>query len=208
MTPTSTDHPPTEFLPALALAERVMLPGSRCCVELTSVSSYGAAREATRAWDVPLVAVFSTASGAADDLSSVGVVATVTDLRKLGTRWVADLRGVSRVRRRALTRRQPFRVAAIQRWPEPTPEGAVVSALAAAVHGAVGRSAHPLACLLTLVREQLRGAVAWEIPGVVMPLLDQVPWTAWQSLLEHDTVEQRLAFVLAHLEVRRAPPAG
>jgi Lon protease-like protein len=201
---------PAEILPAVGLYQRVLLPGSRACVALTTVSAYGAAREATRAGDLPLLAVFSAheAGTTADALSPVGVLATVTDLRHTGGLWVADLRGVYRARKDEVLRSQPFRVARVERSPEPTEDPATLLPLAAAVHRAVACLRYGHRCVLALVQEQLRAAAPWEIPGLVMPVLDQVPWTAWQALLETDSVEGRLAFVLAHLRAQQAEPAA
>jgi Lon protease-like protein len=201
---------PPEIVPVLGLYQRVLLPGSRACVALTTVSAYGAAREATRARDLPLVAVFSAheLGTDGDPLSPMGVLATVTDLRHTGGVWVADLRGVCRARKDELLRSRPFRVARIERSPEALDEPGALSQLAAAIHRAVAGFSYGHRCVLALVREHLRAASPWEIPGVVMPVLDHVPWTAWQALLETDSVEGRLAFVLAHLRAQGAERAA
>jgi hypothetical protein len=198
-----------EILPALGLVQRAILPGSRCCVALTTVSSYGAAREATRAWRAPLLAVFSAPSAdlEGDSLSPVGVLATVSDLDKTPAGWVAELRAICRVRKRETLRTRPFRLARVDSWPAEGEDGEAVALLAAAVQRAVARRTTPRHCVAMTVQQQLRSASPWEIPGLVMPLLDEVPWTEWQSVLEADTVEERLAFVLAHLSAGRAPLA-
>jgi hypothetical protein len=201
---------PPEIVPVLGLYQRVLLPGSRACVALTTVSAYGAAREAIRGQHLPLLAVFSAheLEAEADPLSPVGVLATVTDLRHTGGVWVADLRGLDRARKSALLRTHPFRVARVERSPEAIEQPRSLAPLAAAVHRAVAGLSYAHGCVLARVREQLRAASPWELPGLVMPVLDQVPWTAWQALLETDSVEGRLAFVLAHLRAQRVEPAA
>jgi hypothetical protein len=183
----------------------VILPGSRCCVTLATVSSYGAAREATRAWGNPLLAVFS-ASGddsRADPLSRVGVVTTVMDLRKRRGQWVAEVQAVCRARKQETLRTHPFRLARVEPWPDAGEPLETLWPLVAAVQGAVIRWRGPPHCLPSVL-EQIRAASPGDLPGLVMPLLAEVPWTDWQTVLEMDTLEERLAFVLAHLHCRPA----
>jgi hypothetical protein len=195
--PTSDD-----VLPALGLLERVMLPGSRSCVALTTVSAYGAAREAARDRDHPLIAVFSAvAQPVADPLCAMGVLATVTDLRSVRGLWVADLRAVCLARKQETLRTTPFRIARVTALPAPAEPAGHLLVLAAAVRAAFN-ALDPASACVAAVREQIAGADPWELPGLVMPLLHQVPWTEWQRVLETDTVEQRLAFVLGHLHAR------
>jgi Lon protease-like protein len=190
---------PPEILPALGLVERVLLPGSRCRVVLTTVSSYGAVREATRSAGAPLLAAFSASPtpDGSDPLSAVGVLATVADLGDVGGRWVAALRGVGRVHKQTLLRAHPFRLALVERWSDE--QRHAPPTLVAAVQTAAARYARARRCISGVVRDHLRTAAPWELPGIVMPLLDEVPWTAWQALLEADSTEEQLAFVLAHL---------
>jgi Lon protease-like protein len=194
-----------EIMPALGLVERVLLPGSRCCVVLTTVSSYGAVREATRSPAPPVLSAFcATPGGASDPLSSIGVVATVVDLGSRDGRWVAALRGIGRVRKHETLRTQPFRLALVEQLAAGEDRSAP-PALVAAVLAAAARFTRARRCIAATVREHLRAAAPWELPGVVMPLLDEVvPWTAWQTLLEADSTEEQLAFVLAHLHAQGA----
>jgi Lon protease-like protein len=194
----------------LGLPGRVMLPGSRCCVALTSVSSFGAVREATRAWGAPVLAVFSASSldGEGDPLSTAGVLVTVIDLRKQRDLWTAELRATRRVRKREVLRVHPFRVARVDPWPGASQDPDAVSALASAVQVAVSGARVRFHCLSSTVREQLRTAQPWELPGLVMPLVADVAWTDWQAVLEADALEDQLAFVLAHLHADRAAPGG
>jgi Lon protease-like protein len=191
-------------LPVLGLIQRVILPGSRCCVALTTVSSYGAAREASRTPSAPFLAVFSSADGDGDHLAPIGTLATVTNLVKAGDRWLAEVRGVGRVRQQRMLREHPFRLARVEPWPDASEEAGTGASLAAAVRGAVTRLAAPRSCVLASVQSQLRAAAPWEVPGLVAPLLDQVRWTEWQRVLEADAVEDRLAFVLACLDAGRS----
>ena len=48
-------------------------------------------------------------------------------------------------------------------------------------------------------RIKLRTAPSWQLPGLVLPLIAEVPWTECQAALEAEALEDQLAFVLAHL---------
>jgi Lon protease-like protein len=188
------EHPRGEILPALGLVQRVILPGSRCCVALVTASAFGAVREATRGCGA--LAVFSApAQETSDPLSAVGVLAHVIELRKGQGLWTAELEGTHRVRRHELLRTHPFRLARVEPWPDGAEDRDEVAPLAAAVRAAV--AGWPGGC--GLVRDRVRSTPSGYLAGAVMPLLEQVPWTEWQDILEGDTVGGRLAFVLAHL---------
>jgi Lon protease-like protein len=190
---------PGEIMPVLGLVERVILPGSRCCVLLTTVAAYGAVREATRTRAAPELGVFSAArDGGPDPLASVGVLARVVDLENRRGLWVAELQATGRIRKRELLRTHPFRLAPIERCPGTAEEGDALRALALAVHLAAARP-RPDHCLVARIRQQLRTAASWELPGLVMPLIEDIPWTEWQAVLEADALEDQLAFVLARL---------
>jgi hypothetical protein len=187
-----------DVLPVLGLLERTLLPGSRCYVALTSVSAYGAVREATRSRGPAIVAVFSAAPrpGEAPALSATGVFASASALRHVRGRWRTELRALGRARRQEVLRVTPFCLARVESAPAREEPVETLDALASAVRGAVLRRRDRVC---SVVREHLRGAAPCELPGLVMPLLEDVPWTEWQQVLETDSVAECLGFVLGHL---------
>lgn len=196
----------TEILPVLGLAEPVLLPGMRCSVALTTVSGYGAAREATRTFGVPLMGVFSSRRAVPDasaaELFAVGTVAAVTNLRQWDSGgWMVDLRSLARARRHDLLRSDPFRIASVEilnEHPEdPSSVASLVAEIRAFVHGMRRRC--PRSRRAIRVESEMGTVSPFELPGTVMPLLDKIPAREWQGLLECESVEERLAFVLAQL---------
>jgi Lon protease-like protein len=196
---------PRELLPVIGLVDRVLLPGAECCLALTTVASYGAIREATRSWGPPLVGAFaldaSAGDSAAGELALVGVGAAVLGLYQVTPdRWLAELRGLWRARREPLVQRLPFRLALVEPFEEVGGDPSALEALVLGVRRAARSLPHHLLPVCApQVLGRLASARAEEIPGVAAPLLQEVPARDWQAIIESDNLEERLAFVLAHL---------
>lgn len=200
-----------EILPVLGLSDRVLIPGMTCDVVLSSVPAFGAVQEAARQVRDPVLAVFGARCALGQpspcELFPVGVLAWVVRLRKRPCgHFVARLSAFARARRLELLRDDPFRVGRVERLADGEEGAESTLALTSRIRWVLQREERRGVSArdeVRRVRELIESAPAAQVPGLVAPLLAAVPAREWQGMLEAPALDQRLAFVLAHLNARR-----
>jgi Lon protease-like protein len=214
-------QPDWEVLPVLSVGSGVLFPGMRCSVILETVRAYGAVRESTRDWGEKALAVCACRPGsilnaAAKDLHTVGALARVVGLRKLGCcgRWIANLCAVGRIRTRGFLQEDPFRLARVERLSDLAEDDLVLSTLTSAVRETAAslaeRLCRPAQARATELR-LLAEPVPAQVVGIALELLSDIDPKEQQGALELPRLSARLKFALDHLQRRisdTGPPSG
>jgi len=195
-------------LPVLGIRGEVLFPGMRARILLSTAHAQAAVRASLERGYGGRVGVFATlAAGSGDpepeDLHKVGTVGRLCCLKRCMRcgRWVAQLRGISRIRTSEYVRSEPFREAQVELLTEMTCETALLQALATELHRAVVRmhTCRPLCEHAGRARAALHTSLPDELPGGVADLLAHLPVSDRQTLLEVEPLTARLEGVLAHV---------